>query len=174
MRLQNLGIIDINAGGTFHGRDVFLELAVLLANQKTTLNEVCEPYPKKDINIRLSKQKISTPFLKFEKIQTDRWISTWANNPKETFNRAYFLQIIQSPRYQHQRNKVFHVKTNTKSNSIAVINQRTGNIYIGWDGCYLQERSSGGVYIRMAEGTWNTGDEFKLKDDVTLLWSDFR
>ncbi|MCK4750868.1 MAG: gliding motility-associated C-terminal domain-containing protein, partial [Bacteroidales bacterium] len=50
----------------------------------------------------------------------------------------------------------------------------TENIYIGWDGYYLQERSLGGVYVWMAEGSWENGEEFKLQGDVTLLWGDQR
>ena len=50
----------------------------------------------------------------------------------------------------------------------------TDNIYIGWDGYYLQERSALGVYVWMAEGAWENGSEFKLQGDVTLLWNDYR
>jgi hypothetical protein len=47
----------------------------------------------------------------------------------------------------------------------------TDNIYIGWDGYFLQERSASDVYVWMAEGRWSDGREFKLQGDVTLLWN---
>jgi len=50
----------------------------------------------------------------------------------------------------------------------------TDNIYVGWDGYYLQERSALGVYVWMAEGSWDNGSEFKLQGDVTLIWNDYR
>ena len=51
---------------------------------------------------------------------------------------------------------------------------QTGDIYQGWDGYYMQERSAAGVYVWMAEGTWPGGEEFRMQGDVTLIWSDQR
>ncbi|MEN8158301.1 MAG: PKD domain-containing protein [Bacteroidota bacterium] len=48
----------------------------------------------------------------------------------------------------------------------------TRNIYEGWDGYFHQERSSGGVYVWVVEGTWEYGEEFKLHGDVTLIWNE--
>ncbi len=48
----------------------------------------------------------------------------------------------------------------------------TRNIYQGWDGYYQQVKSSGGVYLWIAEGTWDNGEEFRLRGDVTLLWGE--
>ncbi|MCK5136474.1 MAG: gliding motility-associated C-terminal domain-containing protein [Bacteroidales bacterium] len=50
----------------------------------------------------------------------------------------------------------------------------TRDIYKGWDGYILQERSAGGVYVWMAEGIRENGEEFKLRGDVTLIWDDQR
>ena len=51
---------------------------------------------------------------------------------------------------------------------------QTDDIYQGWDGYYLQERSAAGVYVWMAEGTWVSGEEFRMQGDVTLIWTDQR
>jgi len=51
---------------------------------------------------------------------------------------------------------------------------QTDDIYQGWDGYYLQERSAAGVYVWMAEGTWASGEEFRMQGDVTLIWTDQR
>ena len=50
----------------------------------------------------------------------------------------------------------------------------TENIYIGWDGYFQQERALGGVYVWMAEGSWQNGQEFRMQGDVTLIWTDQR
>jgi hypothetical protein len=50
----------------------------------------------------------------------------------------------------------------------------TENIYIGWDGYVQQARALGGVYVWMAEGSWENGETFKLQGDVTLIWNDQR
>ena len=46
------------------------------------------------------------------------------------------------------------------------------DIYRGWDGYIMEERAAGGVYLWMAEGTWENGASFSLRGDVTLLWGD--
>ena len=48
----------------------------------------------------------------------------------------------------------------------------TREIYQGWDGYFHEERSAGGVYVWMVEGTWATGETFTLQGDVTLIWQD--
>jgi hypothetical protein len=50
----------------------------------------------------------------------------------------------------------------------------TRDIYQGWDGYYQQERTAGGVYLWIVEGTWEDGSPFNLKGDVTLIWDDQR
>jgi hypothetical protein len=47
-------------------------------------------------------------------------------------------------------------------------------IFRGWDGYVQQERAAGGVYLWVAEGTWENGTSFSYRGDVTLLWSDRR
>ena len=48
----------------------------------------------------------------------------------------------------------------------------TRDIRQGWDGYYRQDRSAGGVYLWVAEGTWQNGTAFNQRGDVTLLWGD--
>jgi PKD repeat protein len=50
----------------------------------------------------------------------------------------------------------------------------TREIYRGWDGYHLEERSAGGVYIWIADGSWEDGSTFSVKGDVTLIWGDRR
>jgi len=50
----------------------------------------------------------------------------------------------------------------------------TRDIHQGWDGYYQQERSSGGVYMWMVEGSWQNGSSFTQRGDVTLLWQEWR
>ena len=81
-----------------------------------------------------------------------------------------------------KRIDVFHpVFGNVPSEYLLRIYNRRGelifesrNLYEGWDGYYLQERSAGGVYVWMAEGSWPDGEEFSLQGDVTLIWGDSR
>ncbi len=46
------------------------------------------------------------------------------------------------------------------------------NFYRGWDGYLLQERAKGGVYLWMVSGKWEDGTTFRMKGDVTMIWSD--
>lgn len=48
------------------------------------------------------------------------------------------------------------------------------DIYTGWDGYIREQKAAGGVYLWIAEGTWENGSAFNMKGDVTLLWSDRR
>ena len=48
------------------------------------------------------------------------------------------------------------------------------DIYVGWDGYVREEQAAGGVYLWVAEGTWDNGSGFSKKGDVTLLWGDWR
>lgn len=78
------------------------------------------------------------------------------------------------------RNDLFHpVFEREPDQYLLTVFSRTGetifttmNIYQGWDGYYKQEQSSGGVYLWVAEGTWDNGEEFKFRGDVTLLWGE--
>lgn len=65
----------------------------------------------------------------------------------------------------------YHLRIYTRRGELVF---ETRNIYQGWDGYMLQERSAGGVYVWMAEGIRENGEEFKLQGDVTLIWGDQR
>lgn len=81
-----------------------------------------------------------------------------------------------------KRNDVFHPLFDTEPLEYRLrIYSRRGvlvfestDIYRGWDGYYQQERAAAGVYVWMAEGTWRSGEEFRMQGDVTLIWSDGR
>ena len=65
----------------------------------------------------------------------------------------------------------YHLRIYTRRGELVF---ETDNIYFGWDGYYLQERSASDVYVWMAEGRGSDGEEFKLRGDVTLLWNGYR
>jgi len=48
------------------------------------------------------------------------------------------------------------------------------DLFQGWDGYVQQVRAAGGVYLWICEGKWADGEQFTLKGDVTLFWSDQR
>jgi len=64
----------------------------------------------------------------------------------------------------------YHLKIYTRRGELVF---ESDNIYIGWDGYYLQERSASGVYVWMAEGRWSGGRTFSLRGDITLLWNNY-
>jgi len=63
----------------------------------------------------------------------------------------------------------YHLVVYTKRGEIVF---ETRDAYQGWDGYFHEERSAGGVYVWMLEGTWINGESFKLQGDVTLIWQD--
>ena len=65
----------------------------------------------------------------------------------------------------------YHLRIYTRRGELVF---QTDNIYIGWDGYYLQEQSKSDVYVWMAEGKWSNGKEFMLRGDVTLLWNGYQ
>jgi len=63
----------------------------------------------------------------------------------------------------------YHLRLYTKRGEIVF---ETRDVYQGWDGYFHEERSAGGVYVWMLEGTWLNGESFKMQGDVTLIWQD--
>jgi len=63
----------------------------------------------------------------------------------------------------------YHLRVYTKRGEVVF---ETRDAYQGWDGYFHEERSAGGVYVWMLEGTWINGESFKLQGDVTLIWQD--
>ncbi len=63
----------------------------------------------------------------------------------------------------------YNLKVYTKRGELVF---ETNDVYQGWDGYIQGERSAGGVYVWMLEGTWLNGETFTMKGDVTLIWQD--
>lgn len=122
--------IDVKAGGTFHGRDLFSESAFRIAAGTLSLDEIGHLYPHLELKNRFRQPSyiVADP-IKFEALQTDRLI--WKE--EEIFDQAYLLGIIQSSLYQDETHtaskKLFIIQS--ESPLIAISNQKTGNIYIG-------------------------------------------
>jgi hypothetical protein len=71
------------------------------------------------------------------------------------------------PRYSEEPAE-YHLRVYSKMGEVIF---ETRDIHQGWDGYYMQEKTAGGVYLWVAEGTWQNGTSFRLKGDVTLLWN---
>lgn len=161
--LSEISEIDLSSGGTFHGRDVFTELAVRIASGNVSLQECSIPYESLKLSKRFSDletEKASETFrseiINFESIKTDRCIKEWprAKNWKEKFLGAFYLQVIQSPLASCEtiRPKIFWIKTQDSENLIAIANQLTGNVYIGpnngWGSSFVLGYPEDKVFLR--------------------------
>jgi hypothetical protein len=65
----------------------------------------------------------------------------------------------------------YHLQVFTRTGELLF---ETRDIYQGWDGYYLQERSAVGVYLWKAGGSWEDGSAYSLRGDITLLGGDPR
>ena len=135
---------DTVAGGTFHGRDVFLEYALLVAAEKIKLGDFSKAYAKPDLKYRLSEKQlkdlekdIQIDAPEFSKLSTYRWTANWqSNSATDEFSKAFFLGIIQSPWYKQEEVaslpfKIFWAQNQENEELIAIINTLSRNIYVG-------------------------------------------
>lgn len=131
-RLAALTGTDISAGGTFHGRDLFSLAAYLLASEQVFIDDIATRYDQHVLRYRLTVSQESDTIAKpvFERIRTDRWDLHHSEN---LFADAYFLAVVQSPLYNSSgatpAKQLFAI--NERDDSIAIVNRKTGNIYIG-------------------------------------------
>lgn len=125
--------IDLDAGGTFHGRDVFAAAAYLLAANKVTIQEIGKRYHKTALKFRLEIAPIATQ-VHFQQISTTRWNIKFNNKSSkdELFAQAYFLAIVQSPFYVVEPcPQLFFIEDSSKNGHIAIFNRKTSNLYVG-------------------------------------------
>jgi S-adenosylmethionine hydrolase len=121
--------IDIAAGGTFHGRDVFAAAAYLLAADKVTIQEIGKRYDKPELKFRLEIAPVAIQ-VHFQQISTNRWNIKLSND--DLFTQAYFLAIVQSPFYVKEVNpQLFFIENSSKNDHIAIFNRKTSNLYVG-------------------------------------------
>ena len=144
-KLYKISGIDIKAGGTFHGRDLFSEAAFRIASGKIEIDDIAEAYPKQDLQYRFStKDQNNKPPISFEAVATNRFNLDISEQPDDNklFSYAFLLGIIQSPLYQERADsfsltegkKIFLITQNANSkDNIAIFNKKTNNIYIGPD-----------------------------------------
>ena len=143
-QLQNITGNDTSAGGTFHGRDVFLEYALLVATGKIVLGDCAHAYTKCDLKYRYSA-------ITFDVLPTNFWSAHWAlpENDNVLFEKAFLLGIMLSPWYDantsSSRVKVFFVNTKDAQGWIAIVNKKTKNIYVGpnngWGTAFFKDYS---------------------------------
>lgn len=116
--------IDLEAGGTFHGRDVFIAVAYLIADGKLALESVGK-----------HRGDIKNCPLQFQEVSTTRWNFSWdkkKNGSEERFALAYLLAVIQSPLPKRdEKYQLFFVEGAETANPIAIINCQLGTIYVG-------------------------------------------
>lgn len=140
--------IDTKVGGTFHGRDLFCEAAFRIAAGIVSPDEIGTPYYNLDLRNRITlierhQRKLeSISRLEFARVQTDRFFfDAKVADLNELFEKAYLLGIIQSSLYQDDQpvalthsKKLFLPKEEKISfleEFIAIVNYKTGNIFIG-------------------------------------------
>jgi len=125
--------IDLDAGGTFHGRDVFAAAAYLLAADKVTIQDIGKRYHEPALKFRLEIAPVATQ-VHFQQISTTRWDiklnSTLSKD--DLFAQAYFLAIVQSPFYvEGVHPQLFFIEDSSKNDHIAIFNRKTSNLYVG-------------------------------------------
>ena len=145
-RLNLLSGIDVDAGGTFHGRDLFCESAFRIASGTISLNEIGTPYLTLAIKTKISSladyhQSYDLEPIEFAIVQTERVV--WPQritDANELFSLSFLLGMIQSPLYENKTaialthsKKLFILAPALKTleTLIAIVNEKTGNIYIG-------------------------------------------
>lgn len=125
--------VDLDAGGTFHGRDVFAAAAYLLAADKVTIQEIGKHYHEPALKFRLEIASVATQ-VHFQPISTTRWnikLNSKASKD-DLFTQAYFLAIVQSPFYvEGAYPQLFFVEDSCKNGLIAIFNRKTNNLYVG-------------------------------------------
>jgi S-adenosylmethionine hydrolase len=137
--------VNTQAGGTFHGRDIFAEAAFRIAARISTPGKIGTAYKKLELINRIplpaEYQKIREEImpLKFERVQTSRFVyEAAAKNDHELFDKAFLLGVIQSSLYQDGKKvalthakRVFLPQKQVSDDLIAIINNKTDNVFIG-------------------------------------------
>lgn len=145
-KLAKLAGIDVLAGGTFHGRDIFGEAAFRISSGTVTVDEIGIPYPtlelrnKFSLDVCSSDLEASTKSINFLEIDCSRFVLNERSfyDENSLFGEAYLLGLVQSSLYNESfqtsltsSKKLFFVESIAQNPCIAVINKKTGNIYVG-------------------------------------------
>lgn len=138
-RLNALSGIDVKAGGTFHGRDIFAEAALRISSETVTPEEIGTKYPNLELKQRFKNGAAlnSVNPLIFETVHTERFLfDCTSSEPSALFDQTFLLGTIQSSLYPEGKELALtHAKKIYLSTSpgakIGAINEKTGNIYIG-------------------------------------------
>jgi S-adenosylmethionine hydrolase len=121
--------VDLEAGGTFHGRDVFAAAAYLLAADQVAIREIGKQYQAPELKFRLESTPAATQ-VHFQPVSTTRW--DFQASQDDLFAQAYFLAIVQSPFYvEGPHPQLFFVEDSLQQNHIAIFNRKTNNLYVG-------------------------------------------
>lgn len=126
--------VDLEAGGTFHGRDVFVAAAYLLAANKVQPEDIGKAYLKPELKFRVATSPPQELSVQFQEVSTSRWDIKLDNTTTkdDLFAQAYFLAIVQSPFYAKEESpQLFFIETEDADQKIAIYNRKTGNLYVG-------------------------------------------
>lgn len=146
--LNSLSGENTNAGGTFHGRDVFCEAAFRIAAGIVSPSEIGTAYENLEIKNRTAftteHQRLLDAIypLEFARVHTERFIyDATFSDEKELFEKAFLLGIVQSPLYPDDRpvaltqaKKLFIPDPNSLDLAdplVAIVNHKNGNVFIG-------------------------------------------
>lgn len=133
--LSELTGIDLDAGGTFHGRDVFAAAAYLLAAQFVCPHDIGIEYRVPELKFRLEISGRGSA-VHFQELPTNRWDIKLSPAPSENtlFSTAYFLAIAQSPFFINDaKPQLFFIQQQNIQHPIAIYNRKTSNLYVGPD-----------------------------------------
>ncbi len=122
--------LDVAAGGTFHGRDVFAAAGYLLSAGRLSPEDIGKPYQTAELAVRVSPIGESSKCITFQELPTTRWMLEVGSD--SLFSDAYFLAIVQSPLYVDASHaQLFIVDDRTLTERVAILNRKTQNLYIG-------------------------------------------
>lgn len=119
--------IDLSAGGTFHGRDVFAAAAYLLAAESVIITDIARPYAQPHLKYRFEAEPRETKTVQFQQFSTNTWCIPYS----ELFDTAYFLTIVQCPFYAEKNPQLFLVENGAEEEQIAIFNKKTHNLFVG-------------------------------------------
>lgn len=131
-RVEAITGINLEVGGTFHGRDLFSELAFRIASGQVQPKGVGIPYLDQDLFHRCS-CNTEGHRIEFQEVEASRIFLNKSENG--LFSSAFLLGVIQSPleasQVRTQAKTLFVKRPENEETVIAIINFKTNNVYIG-------------------------------------------
>lgn len=132
--LNHLSGIDTQAGGTFHGRDLFCEAAFRIAAGLLSFDEIGNRYQQTELKKRFNLKATHLPPLPFSTLNTERFVF---NVSDQLFDQTFLLGVIQSSLFPEEESipltqaKKFFIAKQLTGDHLAIVNHQTGNVFIG-------------------------------------------